>query len=267
MGGSPSAAAAPRSAASGSARSSGSAPFCLLSLCAVVRQHQRRVQVARRRQAQRALQQDLARRVVGQVRAAHDVSDALRRVVDDHGQLVGPQPVGALQHEVADLVRHVLLLRAQPAVGPLTLPVRRATATRARRLAVQAVAAGAGIDLFSAARVCTPRAARSARDLACACSRRDRPGRWSSSDVQCRGIGGRRAPTATAAARLATVRSGQLLQDQPVSAGARSAACRRLRCGPATCRPGQRASSQLASAATSEPACNGPVGEGAKRPR
>jgi hypothetical protein len=31
--------------------------------------------------------------------------------------------------------------------------------------------------------------------------------------------------------------------------------------------PCARASSQLASAATSEPACSGPVGDGAKRPR
>ena len=40
---------------------------------------------------QRALQPDLARRVVGQVFAAHHVGDALRRVVHHHRQLVGPE--------------------------------------------------------------------------------------------------------------------------------------------------------------------------------
>ena len=50
-------------------------------------------------------------RVVGQVFAAHDVGDALRRVVDDDRELVGPEAVGAPQHEVADLARDVLALR------------------------------------------------------------------------------------------------------------------------------------------------------------
>ena len=98
--------------------SSAWAPFCLESFSPSARQHQRRVQVARRGQRQRALQQDLARRVVGQVLAAHHVGDALLGVVHHHGQLVGEQAVGALEHEVAHLLRHVLLLFAEPAVGP-----------------------------------------------------------------------------------------------------------------------------------------------------
>jgi hypothetical protein len=73
-----------------------------------------------------ALQQDLARGVVGQVLAAHHVGDALRGVVHHHRQLVGPQAVGAVEHEVAHLVRHVLLLRAQAAVGPGDRLPRRA---------------------------------------------------------------------------------------------------------------------------------------------
>jgi cobalamin biosynthesis protein CbiG len=89
-----------------------------------------------------ALQQDLARRVVGQVLAAHHVGDALRRVVDHHRQLVGGLAVGAAQHEVADLVRHVLLLRPEPAVAPVDrhrLPsLVAAQPPGARRLAAQA---------------------------------------------------------------------------------------------------------------------------------
>src|SRR3546814_17567724 len=49
---------------------------------------------------------------VEQVRAAYDVVDALRGIVDDHGQLVGPGAVRAPQHEIADLCGNVLLHRA-----------------------------------------------------------------------------------------------------------------------------------------------------------
>ena len=62
------------SAATGSRRSSARRAVLLGQLLAVGAEHQRRVQVARRRQAERALQQDLARGVVGQVLAAHDVA-------------------------------------------------------------------------------------------------------------------------------------------------------------------------------------------------
>ena len=61
-----------------------------------------RCAIARRGQAERALQQDLARRGIEQVGAAHDVGDALRGIVDHHGQLVGPETVGAREHEIAD---------------------------------------------------------------------------------------------------------------------------------------------------------------------
>ena len=50
----------------------------------------------------RQLQQDLARGAVGEVLAADDVGDALLGVVDDDGELVGEDTVGALEHEVAD---------------------------------------------------------------------------------------------------------------------------------------------------------------------
>jgi hypothetical protein len=113
------------------------------------------VQVARRGQAQLALQVDLARGVVGQVGAAHHVGDALGSVINHHRQLVGPQAVGAVQDEVAHGLRHVLLLRAQAAVGPADLHAlaadHRAQPGGAGGLAVQAIAAGAGVDAFGKA--------------------------------------------------------------------------------------------------------------------
>ena len=69
-------------------------------------------------------------------------------VVDHHRELVGPEAVGALEHEVADLVRHVLRA-ARPAGGRASrdgTPSSPREAPGARRLAVQAVAAGAGVD-------------------------------------------------------------------------------------------------------------------------
>ena len=56
-------------------------------LVAIGIEQQGQVQVARHRQAERTLQQDLARGGVEQVGAAHHVGDALVGVVDHHRQL------------------------------------------------------------------------------------------------------------------------------------------------------------------------------------
>ena len=85
-------------------------------LVAVGVQHQGQVQVARGGQAQRALQQDLARSGVEQVGAADDVGDALVGVIHHHRQLVGPVAVGATQDEVADLGGQVLLVAPLQAI-------------------------------------------------------------------------------------------------------------------------------------------------------
>ncbi len=74
------------------------------------------MQVSHRRQAERSLQQDLPGRARQQVAAAHDVGDALCRVVHDDRQLVGIEAVPTPQHEVADGGRDVDGLRAQAAV-------------------------------------------------------------------------------------------------------------------------------------------------------
>ena len=72
---------------------------------AVGAEHEREVGVARDAQAQRARQQDLARRAGEQVIAAEHLADALRVVVDHHGEMVGGTlggPVAPPQHEVID---------------------------------------------------------------------------------------------------------------------------------------------------------------------
>ena len=74
-------------------------------LAAVGIEHQRQVRITRRRQAERALQQDLARRGIEQVGAADDIGDPLRGIIDHDRQLVGPVAVRAAQHEVADFAR------------------------------------------------------------------------------------------------------------------------------------------------------------------
>jgi hypothetical protein len=69
------------------------------------------MRVAGLAESQGALQQDLAGRREQQVRAAHHVRDPLKGIVDDDGELVGVDAVGAPQHEVADrCIDHLLLL-------------------------------------------------------------------------------------------------------------------------------------------------------------
>ena len=65
-------------------------------LFAIHTEHQRRVQVQRRCHSQTLLQRNLPHRIVGQVFAANDVSDALGRIVHHHGELVGGIAVSAL---------------------------------------------------------------------------------------------------------------------------------------------------------------------------
>ena len=108
---------------------------------------ERHMGVDRRRQAEQGLQINLARGVPQQVGAAHDVGDALERVVHHHRQLVGEQAVGALDDEVADLMRQVLLQVAVDAVVKVGAHIRHAHAPgTCDRTGRQAVAAGAGVE-------------------------------------------------------------------------------------------------------------------------
>ena len=60
------------------------------------------------RQAERPLQQDLARRRAEEVRAPNDLGDALPGVVHDHGQVISEEAVPAPDDEVAGLPAAVL---------------------------------------------------------------------------------------------------------------------------------------------------------------
>ena len=81
--------------------------------------HQRSMQVAGRGQAQGLLQQYLARRIVGEIFAPNHMRDALGAVVHHHGQLVGPQAIGAAENEVTDAVHDILLLSAADVLAVL----------------------------------------------------------------------------------------------------------------------------------------------------
>ena len=87
-------------------------------LFAISAAHQWGVQVLRCGQAQGLLQQSLTRCIVCKVFTAHDVRNALRTIIDYHGQLVGPQAIGTTQNKIANSVCHILLLRPQTPVMP-----------------------------------------------------------------------------------------------------------------------------------------------------
>src|SRR6185369_16692780 len=75
------------------------------------------MQISRRRESELTLQPDLPRRRCEQVGAAHDIGDSLKCIIDDDGELVGEQAVGALDDEIADIAIETLLLSALEAIG------------------------------------------------------------------------------------------------------------------------------------------------------
>ena len=106
---------------------------------------ERQVGVGRHRLAEQAEEVDLARGRVEQVGTAHHMGDARIGVVDHHGELIGEETVGALDHVVARIVGEVDLLRALHCVIEADRafgahPPGPPLATRR-----QAVAAGAGV--------------------------------------------------------------------------------------------------------------------------
>ena len=74
--------------------------------------HDGKVRVGRRRHTETLLQPDLPRRRIEQIDTAHDRIDALRRVIDDDGQLVGVLTVGAQEDKVTDLTFEILAMFA-----------------------------------------------------------------------------------------------------------------------------------------------------------
>ena len=67
-------------------------------------EHQRQVREARRREAERAIEQHLPRRVRDVILAADHMRHLHQRIVDDDGEVVGGTAVGAHQHRIADHV-------------------------------------------------------------------------------------------------------------------------------------------------------------------
>lgn len=68
----------------------------------------RQVGIARCGQVQPLLQVNLARRGIQQIGAAHNVRDALIRIVNDYRQLISKKTVGAFQYEIADILGEIL---------------------------------------------------------------------------------------------------------------------------------------------------------------
>ena len=61
---------------------------------------------------QSALQPQLARRGHQQILPAHNMRDALRRIIGHHRQLISPKAVGTQQHKITDVVRQILRIMA-----------------------------------------------------------------------------------------------------------------------------------------------------------
>mgnify|MGYP006862998132 FL=1 len=95
----------------------GRCPLLLRELLSLGVEYQGQMHVAGSLGTERLDELDLTRRVVEQVGAAHHVGDALMNVVDDGGELIGPEAVRTLEYEVADFVFNVLCEVAAKAVG------------------------------------------------------------------------------------------------------------------------------------------------------
>src|SRR5262249_49878656 len=111
----------------------------------------RMVEIRGRGEAQLPVQPDLPRRRCGEARAAHNVRDAVVRVVHDHSELIREYIVRALDDEVADLAREVLLVPALKAISESDRAVAHGGAPCASLTArCNAVPAGARIDALAA---------------------------------------------------------------------------------------------------------------------
>ena len=82
--------------------SSVTAPWRLASRAPSGPEHERDVRVDGRGEPEPPAEEELARRRVEQVVAAHDLADALPGVVDDHREVVGGRAVVAAHDEVVD---------------------------------------------------------------------------------------------------------------------------------------------------------------------
>src|SRR5258708_18665209 len=105
------------------------------------------MQIGRRGQTQCSLQINLPRRGSEQIGAAHHMRDALRVVVNRTSEVVGINPIGAKEHEVADLALEILAHASLQEIHEFDRRIVGAHAPCPRFASRrQAVAAGAGID-------------------------------------------------------------------------------------------------------------------------
>src|SRR5690606_32399578 len=105
----------------------------------------RHVEPARLRKAEQPLQVTMCGRRAQQVGAAHDVRDALSRVVDDYGEVVGGQAVASNDDEVARVGRKVVYDRPLYTVDEPLLPGLDADADGGVAVQLTAVATRAGV--------------------------------------------------------------------------------------------------------------------------
>ncbi|OGA16640.1 MAG: hypothetical protein A3I63_11475 [Betaproteobacteria bacterium RIFCSPLOWO2_02_FULL_66_14] len=107
----------------------------------------RDVEVARLRESQEPLQEDLPRGRVEQIRSAHDIRHALIGVVHHHRELVGEQAIGPTKNEITNLAGDRLRNLSLHAIGEYDRFGFRPKAHRARRAArCETLAAGARVD-------------------------------------------------------------------------------------------------------------------------
>ena len=96
-------------------------PVAFRQPSAVGSHHEWHVGVARRGQPEQLAEVDLARRRGQQIVAPHDFGDALRGIVDHHGEVVRGHAVVAAQHDVIDRggarTGHRILERDLVAIG------------------------------------------------------------------------------------------------------------------------------------------------------
>src|SRR5690606_5719801 len=88
----------------------------------------------------------LARGGVEQVDAAHHVCNFLEPVVDDHDELISPEPIGTAEDEVAHFRCDILAMRALPPINEAAPSQWNLQAPGPRlHTFAQPVAAGAGV--------------------------------------------------------------------------------------------------------------------------
>ncbi len=230
------------------------------------------------RRVERAIQQDLLRRVRDVIVAADHVRDSHLDIVAHHRQLIGGLAVGAKQDEILD-VRAVELDRPVNEIVEAGDAFRHAEADGARlpgaivrrdlRRATDVRRSGRSATRRLPAR--RPRASPSAPRSCSSSSTRGRPRRAAAAAARCRSIrcDWKYGPTGPST-------SGPSSQSRPsqrrpsrmpstISVDDRSASVSSMR--RTNVPPCRRANSQLKSAVRAPPTCRYPVGDGANRTR